>query len=47
MIGDEDVTEWMRRRPDTVHIVVDGAGHSIQGDKPIEMAILIEALLAR
>ena len=47
MIGDEDVSEWMRRRPDTVHIVVDGAGHSIQGDKPIEMAILIEALMTR
>jgi pimeloyl-ACP methyl ester carboxylesterase len=47
VIGDEDVAEWMRRRPDTVHIVVDGAGHSIQGDKPLEMAALIEDLLAR
>ena len=47
MIGDEDVAEWIRRRPDTVHIVVDGAGHSIQGDKPLEMAVLIEALMAR
>ncbi len=47
VIGDEDVAEWRRRRPDTVHVVVDGAGHSIQGDKPIEMAGLIEDLLAR
>ena len=47
VIGDEDVAEWIRRRPDTVHIVVDGAGHSIQGDKPLEMAVLIEALMAR
>ena len=47
VIGDEDVAEWMRRRPDTIHIVVDGAGHSIQGDKPMEMAGLIEDLLAR
>lgn len=46
VIGDEDVAEWMRRRPDTTHIVVDGAGHSIQGDRPIEMAALIEDLLA-
>jgi pimeloyl-ACP methyl ester carboxylesterase len=47
VIGDEDVEEWMRRRPDTVHVVVEGAGHSIQGDKPMEMAALIEDLLAR
>lgn len=47
VIGDEDVAEWMRRRPDTTHIVVDGAGHSIQGDKPLEMAALIEDLLER
>ncbi len=47
VVGDEDVEEWMRRRPDTIHIVVAGAGHSIQGDKPIELAGLIEDLLAR
>jgi len=47
VVGDEDVEEWMRRQPDTVHVVVDGAGHSIQGDRPIELAGLIEDLLAR
>ncbi len=47
VVGDEDVEEWMRRQPDTVHAVVDGAGHSIQGDRPIELAGLIEDLLAR
>ncbi len=47
VIGDDDVEEWMRRRPDTIHIVVDGAGHSIQGDRPMEMAGLIEDLLSR
>ena len=47
VIGDEDIAEWMTRRPDTIHIVVDGAGHSIQGDKPLEMVALIEDLLAR
>jgi len=47
VVGDEDVEEWMKRQPDTVHAVVDGAGHSIQGDRPIELAGLIEDLLAR
>jgi len=47
VVGDEDVEEWMGRQPDTVHTVVDGAGHSIQGDRPIELAGLIEDLLAR
>jgi len=47
VVGDEDVEEWLKRQPDTVHAVVDGAGHSIQGDRPIELAGLIEDLLAR
>ena len=47
VMDDADVAEWMRRLPDTVHVVVEGAGHSIQGDRPIEMAALIEDLLAR
>ena len=46
VIDDDDVAEWMGRRPDTTHIVVEGAGHSIQGDRPIEMARLIEDLIA-
>ena len=47
VVDDADVAEWMRRQPATVHEVVDGAGHSIQGDKPLELAALIEELLAR
>ncbi len=47
VVGDEDVEDWMQRQPGTVHVVVDGAGHSIQGDRPIELAALIEDLLAR
>ena len=47
VIDDADVAEWMRRLPGTVHVVVDGAGHSIQGDRPLELAALIEDLLAR
>ena len=46
VVDDSDIAEWMRRRPGTTHIVVDGAGHSIQGDKPVELAGLIEDLLA-
>ena len=47
VVGDDDIAEWMRRQPDTTHVVVDGAGHSIQGDRPIELARLIDDLLAR
>ncbi len=46
VVGDEDVDEWMRRQPQTEHVVVDGAGHSIQGDRPLELAALINDLLA-
>ncbi|MXW96209.1 MAG: alpha/beta hydrolase [Acidimicrobiaceae bacterium] len=47
VVDDADVDEWMRRLPGTVHEVVDGAGHSIQGDRPLELVALIEDLLAR
>ena len=47
VMDDADVAEWMRRLPGTDHVVVDGAGHSIQGDRPLELASLIEGLLAR
>ncbi len=47
VVDDADVAEWMRRCPQTTHAVVDGAGHSIQGDRPLELAGLIEDLLAR
>ena len=47
VVSDDDVAEWMRRQPDTVHVVVPDAGHSIQGDKPLELAALIEDLLTR
>ena len=47
VVDDADVAEWMRRLPGTDHVVVDGAGHSIQGDRPLELVALIEDLLAR
>jgi pimeloyl-ACP methyl ester carboxylesterase len=42
VVGDEDVVEWLRRQPDTEVVVVEGSGHSVQGDKPLELAALVE-----
>lgn len=41
VVGDDDVEELGRRRPDARVVVVEGAGHSVQGDRPIELAALI------
>lgn len=41
VVDDDDVTEVYRRRPDAVVQVIDGAGHSIQGDRPVELAQLL------
>jgi pimeloyl-ACP methyl ester carboxylesterase len=45
VVDDEDVAEVMRRNPKARVIVVDGAGHSIQGDKPLELAEILRSLL--
>jgi pimeloyl-ACP methyl ester carboxylesterase len=45
VVGDEDVEELQRRRPDARVVVVENAGHSIQGDQPIVLAELIAELL--
>ena len=37
----EDVEEFRRRKPDVRVEVVAGAGHSVQGDQPVELARLI------
>lgn len=42
VVGDEDVEEWRRRQPSSEVVVVEGAGHSIQGDEPLELAALVE-----
>jgi pimeloyl-ACP methyl ester carboxylesterase len=42
VVGDEDVAELTRRQPAAEIVVVEGAGHSIQGDKPVELARIIE-----
>jgi pimeloyl-ACP methyl ester carboxylesterase len=46
VVDDDDVAELRRRRPDVRVEVVEGAGHSIQGDRPVELAALLEAFLS-
>lgn len=45
VVDDDDVAEARRRQPDLVVEVVDGAGHSVQGDRPVELTRLLEAWL--
>ena len=45
VVGDDDVTELLRRQPDARVVVVEGSGHSVQGDRPVELAALLEAEL--
>jgi pimeloyl-ACP methyl ester carboxylesterase len=45
VVGEEDVEEWRRRQPSSEVVVVEGAGHSVQGDKPVELAALIERFI--
>ncbi len=47
VVDDEDVAELLRRQPTATVVGVEGAGHSIQGDRPVELAgILADFLLA-
>jgi pimeloyl-ACP methyl ester carboxylesterase len=46
VVSDDDVAELRRRKPDADVVTVDGAGHSIQGDKPLELAHILEKFLA-
>jgi pimeloyl-ACP methyl ester carboxylesterase len=41
VVDDDDITELRRRQPSVRHVVVDGAGHSVQGDQPLELASLL------
>ena len=45
VVGDDDVAELVRRQPSTQVIGVEGAGHSIQGDRPRELATIISDFL--
>lgn len=46
VVDDDDVTEARRRQPGITVEVVDGAGHSVQGDRPVELAALLDGWLA-
>jgi pimeloyl-ACP methyl ester carboxylesterase len=46
VVGDEDVDELRRRNPAARVEVVEDAGHSIQGDRPLELAAILTGLLA-
>jgi pimeloyl-ACP methyl ester carboxylesterase len=41
VVDDADVEEVLRRRSDAVVDVIHDAGHSIQGDRPVELAGLL------
>ena len=46
VVDDADVAELRRRKPDAEVVVVSGAGHSVQGDQPLELARIIERFTA-
>jgi len=46
VVDDADEAEFHRRRPTDRVITVEGAGHSIQGDQPLELAAILTTYLA-
>ncbi|HTO01208.1 MAG TPA: alpha/beta hydrolase [Microthrixaceae bacterium] len=46
VVDDDDIAELRRRNANARVQVVEGAGHSIQGDRPIELAEILKAELA-
>jgi pimeloyl-ACP methyl ester carboxylesterase len=42
VVDDANLEELHRRQPDVQVIGVEGAGHSIQGDRPLELADILE-----
>jgi pimeloyl-ACP methyl ester carboxylesterase len=45
VVDDADVAELLRRQPTATVIGVEGAGHSIQGDRPLELAGILSDFL--
>jgi pimeloyl-ACP methyl ester carboxylesterase len=41
VVSDEDAAELRRRQPGLREARVEGAGHSVQGDRPLELAALL------
>jgi len=46
VVDDADEAEFRRRRPADRVITVGDAGHSIQGDQPLELAAILNSYLA-
>jgi pimeloyl-ACP methyl ester carboxylesterase len=44
VVDDDDIAEARRRQPNVAVHVVDGAGHSVQGDRPVELAAIIASI---
>ncbi len=44
VVDDEDEAEFIRRQPSARVIHVEGAGHSIQGDAPLQLAEILRGL---
>ena len=47
VVDDDDEAELLRRLPDARVEHVAEAGHSVQGDTPVELATLLDAFLLR
>ncbi|HVU71499.1 MAG TPA: alpha/beta hydrolase [Mycobacteriales bacterium] len=45
VVSDEDVATFRERAPHTDYRLVDGAGHSVQGDKPVELAAILREVI--
>lgn len=45
VVDDDDVAEARRRQPGLDVRVVDGAGHSVQGDRPVELTAIVRELV--
>ncbi|MEY2474416.1 MAG: hypothetical protein QOK28_3745 [Actinomycetota bacterium] len=45
VVDDDDIAEFRKRQPSAEVVTVEGAGHSIQGDKPLELASRLEGFL--
>ncbi len=41
VVDDADIAEVKRRKPSTEVVIIEGAGHSVQGDRPVELARLL------
>ncbi|HLN18515.1 MAG TPA: alpha/beta hydrolase [Acidimicrobiales bacterium] len=47
VVTEVDEAEFLRRRPETEVVVIAGAGHSVQGSRPVELAALLADRLDR